>query len=92
VADVRMYCRANCPYCVRAERLLSNTGFQIDKIRIDGGGGHYDEMVRVVGRCTVPEVFVGDIHIGGYDDFATHDRVGQLDFLLSAKGSPGTSV
>jgi glutaredoxin 3 len=83
--DIRMYCTAFCPYCVRAEMLLKAKGVtEIEKIFIDGMPEGFQDMVRLTGRRTVPQIYVGERHIGGYDDLAALDKRGGLDPLLAA--------
>ncbi|MBN8441103.1 MAG: glutaredoxin 3 [Thauera sp.] len=80
---VRMYSTAVCPYCVRAEQLLQRKGVQaIDKIRIDLDPARRDEMMTLTGRRTVPQIFIGDYHVGGCDDLYALDREGRLEPLL----------
>jgi len=83
--DIRMYCTAFCPYCVRAEMLLKSKGVdEITKIPVDSIPDGFRDMVELTGRRTVPQIFIGDRHIGGYDDLAALDRQGGLDPLLVA--------
>ena len=85
---IRMYASAVCPYCVRAEGLLQRKGVTtIDKIRIDLDPERRDEMMQLTGRRTVPQIFIGDSHVGGCDDLFELDRSGRLDALL--QGEPG---
>lgn len=80
---VRMYCTAVCPYCVMAERLLKSKGVtEIEKIRVDLDPGKRGEMVEKTGRRTVPQIYIMDYHVGGYDDLAALDRAGNLNQLL----------
>lgn len=82
-ARVVMYSTAVCPYCVRAEQLLKARGVEnIEKLRIDQDPGHRDAMIERTGRRTVPQIFIGERHIGGYDDLAALDRAGGLLPLL----------
>ncbi len=82
---VLMYCTAVCPYCVRAEQLLKQRGvLQIEKVRIDLEPDRRDEMMRRTGRRTVPQIYIGDTHVGGFDDMAALDRAGGLAPLLQA--------
>lgn len=81
---VLMYCTRFCPYCVRAERLLTAKGVSIDKIRVDDRPEEFTRMVELTGRNTVPQIFIGDRHVGGYDDLAQLDFEGELDPLLQA--------
>ena len=85
MAKVVMYCTAVCPYCVAAERLLKSRGVtEIDKIRVDLDPARMDEMIeRSGGRRTVPQVFVGDTHVGGFDDTSALDAAGGLVPLLA---------
>lgn len=81
---VRMYATGVCPYCVRAEQLLQRKGVSsIEKIRIDLDDAAREEMMRVTGRRTVPQIFIGDTHVGGCDDLYALDRDGGLDPLLA---------
>ncbi len=80
---VTMYCTALCPYCQMAEQLLSAKGVRdLDKIRVDLRPELRLEMIQRTGRSTVPQIFIGDTHVGGYDDLAALDRAGGLDRLL----------
>jgi glutaredoxin 3 len=78
-----MYSTRYCPFCVLAKRLLSTKGVQIDEIRVDDDPVRRDEMTRASGRRTVPQIFVGDVHVGGFDDLYALDRAGRLDPLLN---------
>ncbi len=88
-ARVTIYTSAFCPYCVWAKRLLEQKdNVVIDEIRIDQEPAQADAMVeRAGGRTTVPQIFIGDHHIGGYDDMAALDRAGRLDPLLTQVAS-----
>ncbi len=82
---VRMYSTAVCPYCQMAERLLRERGVvEIEKIRIDTDPAQRAEMMEKTGRRTVPQIYIGDTHVGGYDDLAALDRAGKLSVLLGA--------
>ncbi len=84
-ARVQMYSTAVCPYCQRAEMLLKQRGVtQIDKIRIDLEPDRRDEMIAKTGRRTVPQIYIGDTHVGGFDDLAALDRAGGLRPLLDS--------
>lgn len=85
MAKVVMYCTAVCPYCVAAERLLKSRGVtEIEKIRVDLEPARMDEMItRSGGRRTVPQVFIGDTHVGGFDDTSALDAAGELVPLLN---------
>lgn len=85
MANVIMYCTAVCPYCVRAEMLLKQRGVNhIEKIRIDQNPEQREIMMERTGRRTVPQIYVGDTHVGGFDDLAALDRSGGLQPLLDA--------
>ncbi len=78
-----MYVMAGCPYCVRAEALLRDKQVaQIDKIRLDLQPHKKAEMIQLTGRRTVPQIFIGDVHVGGCDDLYDLDEAGELDSLL----------
>ena len=77
-----MYTTAVCPYCQMAERLLRAKGVDIEKIRVDLEPERRIEMMQKTGRRTVPQIYVGETHVGGYDDLAALDRAGRLDPLL----------
>jgi len=82
---IRMYTSGYCPYCVRAEQLLRRKGVdEIEKVRIDLDPGERDRMMEITGRRTVPQIFIGERHIGGCDDLYELDRSGALDPLLAA--------
>lgn len=83
MAAVRMYSTGVCPYCVMAERLLVSKGVgAIDKVRVDLDPAKRAEMMERTGRRTVPQIYIGDTHVGGYDDLAALDQAGKLDELL----------
>ena len=83
MAKVTMYSTAVCPYCVRAEMLLKQRGVEeIEKIRIDLDPAQRSIMMERTGRRTVPQIYIGDTHVGGYDDLAALDRAGGLKPLL----------
>ena len=84
MAGVLMYATAVCPYCVRAERLLRAKGVtEIDKIRVDLDTARRIEMMERTGRRTVPQIYIGETHVGGFDDLAALDRAGGLIPLLN---------
>ncbi|MDQ6619515.1 MAG: glutaredoxin 3 [Pseudomonadota bacterium] len=81
---VMMYATGFCPYCVQAERLLKAKGVQeITKVRVDLEPALRQAMMQRTGRRTVPQIYIGDFHVGGYDDLVALDRAGKLDPLLS---------
>ena len=79
-----MYCTAACPFCQAAERLLKEKGVAIEKIRVDLEPGRRGEMMQKSGRRTVPQIWIGERHIGGCDDLYDLERQGGLDPLLKA--------
>jgi len=80
---ISMYCTAWCPYCIAAERLLTAKGvLDIDKIRIDLEPTRRMEMMERSGRRTVPQIYVDDYHVGGFDDLSALNRAGKLDPIL----------
>lgn len=82
-AHVLMYSTGVCPYCTMAERLLKSKGVDvIDKVRIDLDPERRAEMMQKTGRRTVPQIYIGDTHVGGFDDLSALDRLGKLDPLL----------
>lgn len=84
MAKVVMYCTAVCPYCVRAEQLLQRKGVtEIEKIRVDLQPELRAAMMEQTGRRTVPQIYIGGEHVGGYDDMAALDQAGKLDELLA---------
>ncbi|MCO5397113.1 glutaredoxin 3 [Ralstonia sp. 25C] len=85
MAHVVMYSTTVCPYCVAAERLLKQRGVeQIEKILIDREPGRREEMMTRTNRRTVPQIYIDDRHIGGFDDLSALDREGGLVPLLAA--------
>ena len=82
-AHVLMYSTGVCPYCVMAERLLKAKGVDdIEKVRIDLDPEQRDRMMQKTGRRTVPQIYIGDTHVGGFDDLSALDRAGKLEPLL----------
>lgn len=79
-----MYVTATCPYCIAAERLLAGKGVDIDKIRVDLEPQRRVEMAQKSGRRTVPQIWIGETHVGGCDELYALDRSGNLDPLLNA--------
>ena len=80
---VKMYTTAVCPYCIRAKQILKSKGVeQIQEIRIDTDPQERDRMMEVTGRRTVPQIFIGDTHVGGCDDLVALDGRGGLVPLL----------
>ena len=81
---VKMYTTAVCPYCIRAKQILKAKGVAlIEEIRVDMHPAERMKMMEITGRRTVPQIFIGDTHVGGCDDLMALDRSGGLDPLLS---------
>jgi glutaredoxin 3 len=79
-----MYCTGVCPYCTMAERLLTRKGVtQIEKIRVDIDQQKLSEMMEKTGRRTVPQIYIDDFHVGGFDDLSELDQDGKLEPLLA---------
>lgn len=84
MAKIIMYSTAICPYCINAERLLTAKGVkEIEKIRVDLQPEQRLEMMQKTGRRTVPQIYIGDQHIGGFEELRALDVAGGLDSLLS---------
>lgn len=82
--QIDIYTKFGCPYCVRAKRLLDQKGAAFTEHDITMGGPGREEMLaRAPGAMTVPQIFIGDTHVGGSDDLAALDRAGKLDALLA---------
>lgn len=85
MASITMYSTGVCPYCVRAEQFLASKGATaIEKVRVDLDPARRAEMMERTGRRTVPQIFIGSVHVGGYDDLVALDRSGGLEPLLAA--------
>lgn len=82
-SNVTVYGTGNCPFCVMAKRLLAGKGVQPAEIDVGADRARLAEMMTRSGRRTVPQIFIGERHIGGYDDLLALDRQGQLDPLLA---------
>jgi glutaredoxin 3 len=83
MARVIMYSTGFCPYCVRAESLLRSRGVaEIEKIRIDLEPEQLTAMMKKTGRRTVPQIYIGETHVGGYDDLVKLDHKGKLLAML----------
>ena len=86
--EVTMYSTQRCPFCQRAEQLLKSKGVSdLKKIAVDREPDQLTTMIARTGRRSVPQIFIGAVHVGGYDDLAALDRVGQLDALLQIAGA-----
>ena len=85
MSQVTIYTKAYCPYCVRAKALLGQKGVQFDEIKIDEQPELRPAMIeRANGRTTVPQIFIGDTHVGGCDDLFALENAGTLNAMLSA--------
>jgi len=81
-----MYSTAVCPYCVRAEQLLNSKGVtDIEKVRVDLDPARREEMMKKTGRRTVPQIYIGEHHVGGCDELYALDRAGKLESLLRSE-------
>lgn len=82
---VRMYTTAICPFCIRAKQFLKSRGVeQIDEIRVDTDPAAREQMIEITGRRTVPQIFIGQTHVGGHDELLALERRGELAPLLDA--------
>ena len=82
--EIKVYSTPNCPYCVRAKQLLDDKSAAYDAIDVSDPTDRAELMERSGGRRTVPQIFIGDTHVGGYDDLAALDRSGKLDEMLAS--------
>ncbi len=80
--EITMYCTASCPFCTRAEKLLTKKGMKIKKIRVDGDKTMLKEMIKRTGQNTVPQIYIDNKHVGGFDDLSELDIMDELDPLL----------
>ena len=86
--EVTAYCTQWRPFCQRAEQLLKHNGINdLKKIAVDLESGQMKAMMARTGRRSVPQIFIGEVHVGGYDDLAALDRAGRLDALLQTTGA-----
>ncbi|MBR7060016.1 MAG: glutaredoxin 3 [Neisseriaceae bacterium] len=84
MASVKIYTSGTCPYCNMAKRLLQEKGINTwEEIRIDNIQNGREEMINITGRRTVPQIFIGETHVGGFDDLNALNRNGKLDALLT---------
>ncbi|AVO35666.1 glutaredoxin 3 [Ottowia oryzae] len=83
---VKMYATGTCPYCIRAKQVLRSKGVnEIEEIRVDLDPQARVKMMEITGRRTVPQIFIGDTHVGGHDDLVELDQRGGLDPLLAGQ-------
>jgi glutaredoxin 3 len=86
MSKVEIYSKNHCPYCQRAKHLLATKGIDFEEIEVTFDADRQQEMIERSGRRTVPQVFIGNVHIGGSDDLAEAHRNGLLDRLIGAMG------
>jgi thioredoxin reductase (NADPH) len=86
--SIVIYTRDSCPYCVMAKKLLQSKGVEWTEINIDAEAGRRDEMIERSGRMTVPQIFIGETHVGGFDDLSAMESAGELDPLLGCTRDP----
>jgi glutaredoxin 3 len=92
MAQIEIYTTRFCPYCHAAKRLLSRKGVEFTEIDVSGDPkGRSDMVARANGRMTVPQIFIGSTHVGGYDDLSALDKAGKLDPLLARGALPAGS-
>jgi glutaredoxin 3 len=86
VKQVLMYSTRYCPFCVRAKSLLNSKKVPFEDIAIDGKAALRQKMIQASGRTSVPQIWIGDVHVGGCDELISLDRRGQLDSMLKSSG------
>ena len=84
---ITLYSSAVCPYCVMAKNFLKSKGLAWTEVRIDTDPAEREKMVALTRRTSVPQIFVGDVHVGGYDDMMALHREGKLEPLLAGEGT-----
>lgn len=84
--QVRIYTTRTCGYCVAAKNLLANKGLAFDEVSVDGDPVRRRELVVMSGRHTVPQIWVGETHVGGYDDLRRLEQQGELDRMIAGQG------
>ena len=89
---ITMYSTAHCPFCRMAENLLTMKGATVDKLRVDLEPERRVEMMTRTGRRSVPQIYIGERHVGGYEELAALERAGRLDPLLCACHPPQTGA
>lgn len=85
--EITLYTSAICGYCVAAKNFLRSKGLEWKEVRIDTDPAEREKMVALARRTSVPQIFVGDVHVGGYDDLMALHRAGGLEPLLAGKGA-----
>ncbi|NOY68549.1 MAG: glutaredoxin 3 [Deltaproteobacteria bacterium] len=85
---IEIYTSRACPYCIRSKSLLAKKGFKYEELKVDENPSLLEDAIRRSnGRRTVPQIFINEEHVGGYDDLAALDRAGKLDAMLGIKDS-----
>ncbi|MGX5221161.1 MULTISPECIES: glutaredoxin 3 [Pseudomonas] len=82
--EVVIYSSDYCPFCIRAKQLLAHKGVAFTEMRVDGNAALRAEMTRKAGRTSVPQIWIGEVHVGGCDELYALERAGKLDALLKA--------
>ncbi|CEA04124.1 glutaredoxin 3 [Pseudomonas saudimassiliensis] len=83
MTEITLYSSNYCPFCIRAKQLLDGKGISYNEIRVDGKPEVRAEMARLAGRTSVPQIWIGDTHVGGCDDLIALERSGKLDTMLA---------
>ena len=81
---IKIYSTQFCGYCVAAERLLQNKGVEYDLVKVDEDPKMFEHMMEITGRRSVPQIFIGERHVGGFDDLSALNQSGELDTLLES--------
>ena len=87
IPEITIYSTAVCPYCVAAKNFLKSKGHTWNEVRIDLDPAEREKMMTRTRRTSVPQIFVGDVHVGGYDDMMALHRAGKLEPLLAGEGA-----
>ena len=80
--NIKIFSTRFCGYCVAAERLFKSKGMDYEVIKVDEDPAMYEHMLAITGRRSVPQIFIGDFHVGGFDDLSELNQTGELDGLL----------
>ncbi len=83
---VRIYTTSICPYCDRAKALLRKKGVEFEEIDVETNREAMERVIKETGRQTVPQIFIEDFHVGGFDDLSAYEQLGKLDSLLGLAG------
>lgn len=84
---ITIYSTAVCPYCVMAKNFLKSKGMEWTEVRVDTDPAEREKMVALTKRTSVPQIFIGDVHVGGYDDMMALHKAGKLEPLLAGEGA-----